>query len=106
MVVSSTTKPQKVKKWASPRERALQELALAEDLDQLGPEAGPGAHLEPVGGGLAGGDQPGDPLGPLAGQGDREEGEHGPDGELHRTSSRPVASAAAEVYRSVTYGGR
>ena len=103
MVVSSTTKPQKVKKWAS-RERALQGLRWP-NLDQLGPEAGPGAH-EPVGGGLAGGDQPGDPLGPLAGQGDRE-GEHGPDGELHRTSSRPVASAAARsLPRSVTYGGR
>jgi hypothetical protein len=77
-----------------PGDRPLEQLALAEDLDQLGPEAGPGA-LEPVGSRLAGRDQAGDPLGPLAGQGDREEGEHGPDGELHRTSSRPVASAAA-----------
>jgi hypothetical protein len=70
-----------------PGDRPLEQLALAEDLDQLGPQAGPGA-LEAVGGWLAAGDQPGDPLGPLAGQGDREEGQHGPDGELHRTSSR------------------
>jgi hypothetical protein len=74
-----------------PGDGSRQQLALAEDLDQLGPEAGPGA-LEPVGGGLAAGDQPGDPLGPLAGQGDGEEGQHGPDGELHRASSRPGRS--------------
>src|SRR4029450_14164600 len=65
-----------------------EELALAEDLDQLGPQPGPGA-LEPLRGRPAGGEQRDDPLRPLPGQGDGEERQHGTDGELHRTSSWP-----------------
>jgi hypothetical protein len=63
------------------RQRPFQQLALAEDLDHLGAHPGPGT-LEALGRRLANPDQPDELLGSAARQGDGEEGDHGPDGEL------------------------
>src|SRR4029453_9979733 len=83
MVVSRITKPQKVKKWASPGIGRLSSLRWPKTSTSSARRRGP-AGSKRLGGG-----RPVDPLGPLPGRGDGEEGEHESDGELHRTSSWP-----------------
>ena len=75
MVRNRMVKPQKVKAWARPGHRPLQQLLLAAHLDQLG--------LDPLGdvleaggdGGLAGGDEPEEPEEPAAGDGEHHRGD-------------------------------
>ena len=74
-------KPQKVKAWAMPGHRPLQQLLLAAHLDQLG--------LDPLGHvleaardrGLTGRDQAEEPEEPAAGDGEHHRGDPEPEGE-------------------------
>src|SRR6266498_611749 len=80
---------------------ALEQLALAEHLGDLGPDPAPGA-LEALGRRLADGDQAGEPLDPSPGKADGEEGDHGPDGELHEVLPWRGVDLSGRSYHTVT----